>query len=50
MMAWRRKWLPHEPDDETNLAYAIWLENTYWENMEAVTTGGVAKAFRGKTG
>ncbi|WP_196588304.1 DUF6890 family protein [Aliivibrio fischeri] len=45
MHAWRRKWLPNEPDSEQNLAYAIWLEQNYWENMQNVTASGVAKAF-----
>ncbi|MCR9546925.1 hypothetical protein NB531_10250 [Vibrio antiquarius] len=45
MLTWRRKWLPGEADSEENLARAIWLERQYWENMEAATANGVAKAF-----
>lgn len=45
MLAWRRKWLPGEQDTEANLARAVWLERQYWENMQAATANGVAKAF-----
>ncbi|EHR1162066.1 hypothetical protein KS876_001067 [Vibrio parahaemolyticus] len=47
MLAWRRKWLPSEPDTEANLARAVWLERQYWENMQAATANGVAQAFGG---
>ncbi|WP_434357417.1 hypothetical protein NF212_16210 [Parasalinivibrio latis] len=47
MMAYRRKWLPGEPDDEQSLARAVWLEKQYWENMAAVVANGTAKAFTG---
>ncbi|WP_170915146.1 DUF6890 family protein [Enterovibrio nigricans] len=47
MYAWRRKWLPHEPDTEINLARAVFLEKQYWDNASMATTNGTAKAFAG---
>ncbi|WP_419555453.1 DUF6890 family protein [Photobacterium arenosum] len=47
LLAFRRKWLPGEPDDENSLAQAAWLEKRYWENMAAVMASGVSKAFSG---
>ncbi|UTM59210.1 hypothetical protein L4174_021115 [Photobacterium sp. CCB-ST2H9] len=47
MLAFRRKWLPGETDDETSLAQATWLEKRYWENMAAAMASGVSKAFSG---
>ncbi|WP_152630812.1 DUF6890 family protein [Photobacterium angustum] len=45
MLAFRRKWLPSEDDSESNLARAVWLEKSYWKNMQVATANGVAKAF-----
>lgn len=47
MYALRRKWLPHEPDTEINIARALVLEKQYWENMSAAMANGTAKAFTG---
>lgn len=48
MFALRRKWLPHETDDEKSLARAIWIEKKHWENMAVAMANGTAKAFAGK--
>ncbi|WP_420791194.1 DUF6890 family protein [Enterovibrio gelatinilyticus] len=45
MYAWRRKWLPHEPDTEQTLAQAVWLEKNHNEALSVAMTNGVAKAF-----
>ncbi|WP_412177953.1 DUF6890 family protein [Photobacterium galatheae] len=47
MLAFRRKWLPGEPDDETSLAQATWLEKSYWKNMAAVMASSVSKGIIG---
>ncbi|MGO2409047.1 hypothetical protein [Pseudoalteromonas sp.] len=44
----RRHFLPHEQDDEQNLARAGWLYKNQRENLENIITNAVCKAFGGK--
>ncbi|WP_404936143.1 MULTISPECIES: DUF6890 family protein [unclassified Pseudoalteromonas] len=44
----RRHFLPHEQDDEQNLARAGWLYKSQRENLENIITNAVCKAFGGK--
>lgn len=47
MLALRRHYLPHEPDDEEALARAIWLDKQHQENTSNAIAAGIAKAFNG---
>lgn len=47
MLALRRHYLPHEPDDEEALARAIWLDKQHWNNTGNAIAAGIAKAFNG---
>lgn len=48
MFTFRRKWLPHDQDDEKSLARGLWLEQVFWKNMSLAISGGIARAFTGK--
>ncbi|MEE2023591.1 DUF6890 family protein [Alkalimonas mucilaginosa] len=43
----RRHLLPHEPDTEQNLARAAWLVKRQREDLQAIVTNAIAKAFGG---
>ncbi|WP_374106954.1 DUF6890 family protein [Dickeya zeae] len=43
----RRHYLPAENDDADNLARAVWLANTHWENMRISVANGIALALKG---
>ncbi|WP_445399960.1 DUF6890 family protein [Zobellella sp. An-6] len=47
MLALRRHYLPHEPDDEEALARAIWLDRKHWEHTANAITAGISKAVNG---
>jgi len=40
--------LPHEDDSEKSLARAAWLMKRRNEDLEAIVTNGVSKAFGGR--
>ncbi|XYQ55567.1 DUF6890 family protein [Pectobacterium carotovorum] len=44
----RRHYLPHEPDDNDNLARAVWLDNSHWEKMHIAVANGIALALKGE--
>ncbi|MGS0691178.1 DUF6890 family protein [Shewanella sp. 30m-9] len=44
----RRHLLPHEDDSEISIASALWLNGRKREDLEAIVTNAVCKAFGGK--
>ncbi|MDR9767693.1 hypothetical protein RJP56_16650 [Shewanella baltica] len=48
MFIMRRHYLPHESDDEQSLARACWLMKRQREDLEAIVTNAICKAFGGK--
>ncbi|WP_190273657.1 DUF6890 family protein [Shewanella halifaxensis] len=44
----RRHLLPHEDDSEISIARAAWLLTRQREDLEAIVTNAVCKAFGGK--
>ena len=44
----RRYLLPHEDDSEISIARAAWLLSLQREDLEAIVTNAVCKAFGGK--
>jgi hypothetical protein len=44
----RRHLLPHEDDTEQSLARAAWLMKRRNEDLEAIVTNAVCKAFGGR--
>ncbi|ENR8889583.1 TPA: hypothetical protein U2L47_002000 [Citrobacter koseri] len=44
----RRYYLPHEPDDEENIARAIWLDEYFAQTHASKTAEGIVKALNGK--
>ncbi|WP_338725699.1 hypothetical protein V8687_18300 [Shewanella baltica] len=48
MFIMRRHYLPLEADDEQSLARACWLMKRQSEDLEAIITNAVCKAFGGK--
>jgi hypothetical protein len=47
-MILRRHLLPNDDDEPQNLARAAWLFNRQREDLEAIITNAVCKAFGGK--
>lgn len=47
MMVLARKWLPGEPMDAEAMGAALFLEKSYWENMQIATQAAIGKAFSG---
>jgi hypothetical protein len=48
MFILRRHLLPHEDDSEQSLARAAWLNKRSKEDLEAIVTNAVCKAFGGR--
>ena len=47
MLVLRQKWLPHRDDSIESFGNALWLEDQYWQKMEAAIHSGIVKAFKG---